>query len=614
MCKKRKPKDGPTDNVNRLPVKEKSNNFIHLMEDPFFMAKEVCMDDIVRDVKDNYKKEELIDFDKEKLRQKGFILTEGAQRRLTKIYRYLLEGVPVLLEGPTGTSKTRSAEIVCEMLEIRLVKYNLSSETKTGDLLGRYVGDPDSFSGIKMHEGPFIDAFEGRKDEDNNEMSCVLLIEETLDSDEISTEIPGMPLKKIKKGPGFRLIATQNPNKGLFAHKRQDLGLKFVSRFQVINFPKLDDKELKEIARGLAKGDDFKYKNDDKLIDDLVDFHVKWSELPEIREEVQCFTVREIEATIHALCGDDPLNPFDAVMTIYGARYQKEKKSLLLNTLLEFGSFKKYQKESEKNHKDFKYVFNGNEFPFCFHNKNLENALKSVFFSFRMKRHVILAGEEGCGLTQIARLIAECHNKNLYNDNNKNNEKEFFCICTEETKCSDLIGGQKASNNIEKTKSLIKWKRGFLSKAIKSGHCAILDSIDEATSTVTERLNPLLDQKYDQKEMIFYVPENPNEPEIRINPNFELLCTCKIDKINQMSPAFINRFDVIVLENQLEDIEEDKLKELIAILMKETTKVYTTQSNNEVKDEKTIKDEAKKKYIQSCFASDDNDDSEYYEE
>ena len=32
-----------------------------------------------------------------------------------------------------------------------------------------------------------------------------------------------MPWQEIKMGKGFNLIATQNPNKGLFVNKRQDL-------------------------------------------------------------------------------------------------------------------------------------------------------------------------------------------------------------------------------------------------------------------------------------------------------------------------------------------------------------------------------------------------------
>ena len=71
--------------------------------------------------------------------------------------------------------------------------------------------------------------------------------------------------------------------------------------------------------------------------------------------------------------------------------------------------------------------------------------------------------------------------------------------------------------------SLKSWKMN----EIKSGHCAFLDGIDEVTSTVTERINPLLKMKSE-------VPENPNEPEISINPNFRLIRTCKIYKINKI--------------------------------------------------------------------------------
>ena len=79
--------------------------------------------------------------------------------------------------------------------------------------------------------------------------------------------------------------------------------------------------------------------------------------------------------------------------------------------------------------------------------------------------------------------------------------------------------------------------------------------MDQATATVTERLNGLLDQKYDDTEKAkFEVPENPQKPEIIIHNNFRLVCTTDINKINQMSPAFVNRFDVIVLEDQLESI------------------------------------------------------------
>ena len=39
------------------------------------------------------------------------------------------------------------------------IKFNLSSETRIPDLLGKYVGSKSSFGGMKMIDGPFIDAY-----------------------------------------------------------------------------------------------------------------------------------------------------------------------------------------------------------------------------------------------------------------------------------------------------------------------------------------------------------------------------------------------------------------------------------------------------------------------
>ena len=36
----------------------------------------------------------------------NYILTDKAKERLNKLYTYISNGIPVLLEGETGTSKT----------------------------------------------------------------------------------------------------------------------------------------------------------------------------------------------------------------------------------------------------------------------------------------------------------------------------------------------------------------------------------------------------------------------------------------------------------------------------------------------------------------------------
>jgi transcriptional regulator with AAA-type ATPase domain len=46
----------------------------------------------------------------------NYILTEKAKERLDKLYTYISKGIPVLLEGETGSSKTLSTEIICKFI------------------------------------------------------------------------------------------------------------------------------------------------------------------------------------------------------------------------------------------------------------------------------------------------------------------------------------------------------------------------------------------------------------------------------------------------------------------------------------------------------------------
>ena len=118
----------------------------------------------------------------------------------------------------------------------------------------------------------------------------------------------------------FGIIATQNPNKGAFANKSQELGIGFLSRFKKINFPNFTKEELIDIAKGLAKQNNYKGKED--ILTDIVKFHMDWKEETNSVDHVQCFNIREIEGIIRALAHNK--NIYD--MIIYGARYQKKLK------------------------------------------------------------------------------------------------------------------------------------------------------------------------------------------------------------------------------------------------------------------------------------------------
>ena len=529
--------------------------FRSLIDDPYFDKPKRDIDELLNDVDIQIENDEKIDFNKEEVKKQNFIFTKGAEDRLQKLYNYIKVGVPVLLEGPTGTSKTLSSEIVCKLLGRELIRFNLSSETKTQDLIGRYVGDENSWAGITQKDGPFYQAFKEGKvlllDEINLASASVLqCIEESLDSGTLSIEIPGRPLVCVQMDPNFRVIATQNPNKGSYANKRQNLGLKFYSRFQVINFPAFTEDELLQIAEGLAYQFDYKEPG---VIKSLVSFHKEWSENPAIADDPQCFTIREIAATVKALSQNEGIN--DTIMTIYGARYQKKLKDQLTDVLSKYPNL-------TKGNKKFEFP----NFPNCYQNESLCSAVKSTLFSLHNGRNVILTGKEGCGKTQVAMWIADYYNKEKVVDDGP--QKTFFCVCTEEIKVSDLVGHQAPSGKSDGTSELIKWQDGFLTKAIMQGKCSVLESLDEAPSTVTERLNGLLDQKYDGQKKFFDIPENSANPRVEIKDSFRILATSNIDKISQMSPAFLNRFDIIVLENQIDDsITEIQFHNLITILM-----------------------------------------------
>ena len=149
---------------------------------------------------------------------------------------YILSGIPVLLEGPTGTSKTRTTLIACEYItniinkdsnfDDSLLRFNWSAETKIDDLLVKFSGDNTSASGLKVEEGQFFKAYtKGHKillDEINLAPREVLeCIQQALHSKVLSVESSEKVLKKYKMNKNFGIIATQNPNKDAFASKRQ---------------------------------------------------------------------------------------------------------------------------------------------------------------------------------------------------------------------------------------------------------------------------------------------------------------------------------------------------------------------------------------------------------
>ena len=523
---------------------------------------------------------------KEFFERQKYILTEKSKERIALLIHYILNGIPVILEGNTGTFKTRTVITACNYInefitkakgETReLIRYNLSADSKIDDILTKYVSDNEkSPIGLKVQDGPFIDAYVNGKtilfDELNLAESNVLqCIQQPLDNGYISVETNGNCLLKKPKHKNFAIVGTQNPNKGAFIGKRQELGSEFLSRFQKIVFPDITEEEMITIAKGIAKNggylrkkkkgndeeeegnEDVKgYKNKKKLIENIVKFHFKWAsrmknEKNESQDDIQCFTIREIESVIDCLCNNGyPI--YNIMMTIYGGRFRKETKQKLKEELSKYDIKKKSDNDSlPKN------------FPDCFKNDSVIQTVNMVILALQNKRNVIIVGNEESGLTYIAELCSRYFNKI-----NGKSDQSFICFCTKNLECSDLIGTQKIADPSENKVGLLTFQPRFLYKAIKNGFCIVLDSINEAPSRVIERLNGLLDKKIIKDEEKFEVPEDSIKSEIKIHKDFRIICTTNFKQINQISPAFLNRFEVIVLENQLKELNDEEMGKLV---------------------------------------------------
>ena len=208
-----------------------------------------------------------------------------------------------------------------------------------------------------------------------NVLQC---IQQSLDNGFLSVETNGRCLLKFEKNPNFALVATQNPNKGAFAGKRQELGPEFLSRFQKIYFPDILIEEMEKIALGIAKNVEYlipgekdeKYK--ELLIKDIVNLHFDWAKETDSQADIQCFTIREIESVIECLKNRE--DPYNVIMTIYGGRFRQNRKDKLKLRLQKYDTLKILREDNKPLPSNF---------PQCFVNDSLVQTVKSVLLALR---------------------------------------------------------------------------------------------------------------------------------------------------------------------------------------------------------------------------------------
>ena len=124
-----------------------------------------------------------------------------------------------------------------------------------------------------------------------------------------------------------------------------------------------------------------------------------------------------------------------------------------------------------------------------------------------------------------------------------------------------LIYSVSETNKVEDSEAIennVERKEGFLIKVIRNGNIVKLDNLHRANSIIIERLNELSDSRDN-----FYLRENPLENIIEINDKFRIIGIPTRNLISKMSPALLNRFDIINLENQLGHINEVEFNDLV---------------------------------------------------
>ena len=69
-----------------------------------------------------------------------------------------------------------------------------------------------------------------------------------------------------------------------------------------------------------------------------------------------------------------------------------------------------------------------------------------------------------------------------------------------------------------------------------------------------------------------------------------MICTCNLNNLKDMSPAFVNRFDVVVLENQLENLNNSQYSKLISNIFNSFEQIPKRQKKININAKKILAD------------------------
>ena len=449
------------------------------------------------------------------LLENHFIPTKKAIEYLDILYTYISKGIPTLLEGRTGTSKTISAEMICRYIyEIKgknqynkinydiseedekiFIKYDINYETTASDLIKKLFLDKNSKTGFKIIDGPFYKAFKYGiplilKGIDLVSEEIFTSIEAALDSKEISVEIPKIGLIRQKMKEGFCLIAIKSKNHIVYnSIERKCFSPKFLSYFKIINFHPFDENQMYEFIVEL-----FKYSNPAYYLKNpeiayfIALVYSKITKSLDVNDGNYRFSIREVITSVKAYIEK---NEHQSVLQIYGARLNNKERNAFFKLTDNYEDYIPEEMKSE-----------------IFLNKELSRVIESAMTCLNLRKNILITGKKGTGKSMIARWIA-----NIFNINLKKNKNDYYhYICTNETKYSDLIGSYELQKKDDEI--YYEWKDGFLIDSLKQGKILILDNLQEVDYKILVRLNSLIDIQYENERY-----EEPDRTKLNLPAN-----------------------------------------------------------------------------------------------
>ncbi|KAA6379758.1 MAG: hypothetical protein EZS28_024715 [Streblomastix strix] len=516
-----------------------------------------------------------------------FIQTKSAIARLDVVTYALRSGVPLLIQGPTSASKSLTVQVASVGLYGQLpLIYALSEQTEVGDFLGRKMLRRKGTSMLSYVPGVLAEAYEKGR---------VLLLDEydlcppkVLSSilsalDGSTIEIEG---RKIIRHQNFRVIATLNgETEGFTSQQRNILPSEVLARFHTIYFPLMGTEECNDIFNQLLKKSNPQYENESKQITDVhqcvSNYYTSDQRIDKSRGSAT-ITLRNFSYALDLMVLEK-LKPRDACQIAYIAQIPIIDRDKLKQRMDKLGKADNFQKLRDE------ITQTATEMHIHPHPQFIDAAVYAIIAA-RNGLHVLLEGPSGCGLSTLARFVANfIRNKK----GTKLEEETPIVLLGPESTVENIIGSFKPqemkSNETDLTK-LVKWENGPLLISAEFGTPVILDRIDEAKAQVTERLNPILEKNARRGGTQFLVPERGESTEQQVKEGFVVIATLTTNPNRQtpaISLALRNRFITIA-------VEPPELKEELQTLFAQIVISNVAEKLRSLFDQTTISNDSQK--------------------